>query len=262
MSEIPSPQPLARLQWERGLGGEGIITWLKPYQLTFYINNDTLYQYMIVLGAVAFFAHLLMIYSINMNQRKPSYALPNSVQRAGRPLFEQQCWCWGHDVRRNAGNLLLEYGAERSRMPTDQRGSSNYRFQLANGATLDLWGWGLWYGDGLASSLFLRRDKLQIGLLDRAAPLCNVWSLSALPPVRMPQHFSEWLRMTSLLCACCTWIATYEDWVLEQAGLSYRQTCVADWQKQALPAHEMAERWQQLHSLIVASQETLSLTRA
>ncbi|XSG74532.1 hypothetical protein ACP8Y2_20385 [Herpetosiphon llansteffanensis] len=192
----------------------------------------------------------------------PNYGLPKAVQHAGRPLFEQQCWCWGHDVRRGAGNLLLEYGADRSRMPAEQRGSSNYRFQLDNGATLDLWGWGLWYGDGYAGSLFLRRDKLQIGLIDRAAPLCNVWSLSAVPPVRIPADFNEWLRMTSLLCHCCNWIARYEQWVLAHAGLKYRQDCLADWNKRALPAHEMAERWQQLHELIVASQATSSLAPA
>lgn len=200
-----------------------------------------------------------MIYSINMKQNNPNYQLPKAVHQAGRPLFEQQCWCWGHDVRRSAGNLLLEYGATRSRVPAEQRGSSNYCFQLSCGARLDLWGWGLWYGDGYAPSLFLRRDKLQVGLIERAAPLCDVWSLSQIPTVRTPHTWAEWLRMTSLLGHCCTWIAAYEQWVIEQAGLNYRQTCVADWQKPALPAHEMAERWQQLHQLIIASQENLSL---
>lgn len=60
----------------------------------------------------------------------------------GAELMHQQCWCWGQDVRRPEGNLLLENGFERTRAPEDVSGSFRYWLER-NGTRLALWGFGV-----------------------------------------------------------------------------------------------------------------------
>ena len=48
------------------------------------------------------------------------------VRRLGQSLLTQQCWCWGRDVTRPDGNLLLQYGFTRHRPPGQERGATTY----------------------------------------------------------------------------------------------------------------------------------------
>src|SRR5687768_12975270 len=47
----------------------------------------------------------------------PAFRLPKALEKQGEALLEQQMWCWGCDVRRQEGNLLLAYGCERRASP-------------------------------------------------------------------------------------------------------------------------------------------------
>jgi hypothetical protein len=59
---------------------------------------------------------------------KGTVRIPANIQRAVIPLLDQQMWCWGCDVRRTQGNLLLAYGAEKRPSP-NARYHSAYTFQ-------------------------------------------------------------------------------------------------------------------------------------
>lgn len=49
----------------------------------------------------------------------------------GAELMHQQCCCWGQNVRRPEGTLLIEYGFQRSSSPEGISGSSRYWLELS-----------------------------------------------------------------------------------------------------------------------------------
>ncbi len=171
----------------------------------------------------------------------------SAVRRLGRDLLDQQMWCWGYDIRRPAGNLLLTYGFTRYRPWEDQPGSSNYIFRPAPGRQIGLWGFGLFYGDERLGGLFLKRYEFSPKLtLSSQLPL-NISKVAEMPASRKPQTQAEVELAHTLLGAVLGWISGYEQWVQAEAGADYRQQSVEAWhRKVAVPAGEMAAAWQKL----------------
>jgi hypothetical protein len=66
--------------------------------------------------------------------------LPLETRKVGTALFDQQTWCWGQDIQRPEGNLLVAYGLTRQRSPETIRGSSAYTWSDAGSQKL-LSGW-------------------------------------------------------------------------------------------------------------------------
>ncbi|MCS6801805.1 MAG: hypothetical protein RMM58_01560 [Chloroflexota bacterium] len=135
-------------------------------------------------------------------------------------LVDQQFWCWGQDIRRPEGNLLLAFGFERTRPPAGVLGSSCYRLAGA-GREVVLWGWGLLLV-GPAGGVFLPRHGFapRPALAPLAAPC---WSPEGLPPLgdAPVPGTGRWFQ------AAADWIADYEAWVLATVGLAYRRACAA-----------------------------------
>lgn len=189
--------------------------------------------------------------------------LPVAVRRRGAPLLNQQCWCWGCDIRRAAGNLLLAYGCTRQRPPAGQQGSSAYTLWLPNGQALVLWGFGLFYGHPALGGLYLARSGFAPRLLDDPTPPAHAWSWEQLAAAYAPRDVQDWWRAHHLLALTADWIAGYERWVVATCGLAYRTACVAAWRKAALPAPAMAAAWRDLAqhcatraALLIADQPT------
>ncbi len=172
--------------------------------------------------------------------------LPSEVRRQGTPLLNQQCWCWGCDIRRAEGNLLLAYGFTRQRPPAGQQGSSAYSLRLVNGQALVLWGFGLFYGHPALGGLYLARSGFAPRLLDDPTPPAHAWSWEQLAAAYAPRDVQAWWRAHRLLALAADWIAGYERWVVTTYGLAYRAACVAAWRKAALPATAMADAWRDL----------------
>lgn len=173
-------------------------------------------------------------------------ALPPRIRTAGAKLFGQQCWCWGRDIRRPEGNLLLDYGFRRHRPPAGEIGASAYALRLDSQRTAVLWGWGLWFGAGAGGQLFLARDSFVPRLMAAERPPDDVWALDQLPPARVPADAGEWLRARMLLAAAARWIGDYEAWILKEVGAPYRCDCVTAWRKNAIAAEAMAGLWHDL----------------
>ncbi|HEU4326536.1 MAG TPA: hypothetical protein VFS21_25565 [Roseiflexaceae bacterium] len=155
--------------------------------------------------------------------------LPAELRRAGRDLLHQQCWCWGCDIRRQAGNLLLEYGFARRRPPAAMTGSSLYTCACGAGRVAALWGFGLFYGDPVRGGLFLRRFEFTprwLPALDLESP---PW-LPARVATRDPARDQElWQPALLLLSEAAGWVAAYEAWVASAQGQTYRQSCLDGW---------------------------------
>lgn len=163
----------------------------------------------------------------------------------GAELMHQQCWCWGQDIQRPGGNLLLSYGFERSRPPEGVRGSSRYCI-ASEESVLVLWGFGAGYAVKSCGSIYVNRYCF----VPRWACEATVWST-----VWQPEQLAMWTRPCTrrqvrrsrrLLRAMIRRFAAYELWVLETQGVAYRQATLAHWTHTSIPADRMAAEWELL----------------
>jgi len=172
----------------------------------------------------------------------PGLTLPRSIRKSGQCLFNQQLWCWGADVRREAGNLLLAYGFHRQRPPANQQGGSMYSLQLTDGTYIYLWGFGLLYGKDAEEALFLKRSDFIPRLLPKRMISSTIWKPEQLPRVRKPRTLNEIELAITLLSQSLHWISDYETWVWEM-DTEHRQETVTSWKKATIPADTMIATW-------------------
>lgn len=169
----------------------------------------------------------------------------SALERRLATLLEQQMWCWGCDVRREAGNLLLAYGAHKRPSPVPRLHSA-YTYPLLDGAALTLWGWGVWVACEGYGSVFLSRARgcVRTSALADLAP--QAWRAQDLPPTQRqhtPAH-------EALLVQALGWISTYEAWILACCGTDYREATLTCWQQRrkyaAVPSEAMSAAWAEL----------------
>ncbi len=159
-------------------------------------------------------------------------------------------WCWGCDVRRAAGNLLLAYGAKKRPSP-DPHFHSAYSFQATTEGVLNLWGWGLWMACTHCGSLLISRSRFRVGYTPDVILTPDAWQQRNLPPTAGIQNAGDTVHVYHLLTLALNWIGAYESWLLDQVEADYREHVIAQWpqrrhHKGGVPATEMAERWFQL----------------
>ena len=180
------------------------------------------------------------------------WSLPRELQRAGCDLLHQQCWCWGQDIRRPGGNLLLDYGFVRQRPAETTRGGSMYYQQCPCGRLTVLWGFGLFYGAADTGGLLLTRSEFGprwLPALDLTTPPHQLADLHSCEPCNQrPAH--------TLLIEALGWISAYERWVQATQGHAYRQSCLDAWKHgrvpQLVPAEQLPEAWQRLAGVCAA----------
>lgn len=155
---------------------------------------------------------------------------PSDLERlwneTGQPLLHQQCWCWGWDIRRPAGNLLIERGFTRTRPPGPNEGSSAYLLR-GDGYRVVLWGFGIHYSRRGVGSIFLGRYASLPLISAEDEPPTDVWLPGALPPMRRVAIAGSGVEV--LLPALLRWIAGYERWVRRRAGEAHREAAIMAW---------------------------------
>ncbi|PJF24860.1 MAG: hypothetical protein CUN53_15705 [Phototrophicales bacterium] len=169
--------------------------------------------------------------------------------RTVEALFDQQMWCWGCDVRRGEGNLLLEYGGKRL-PPAEPRLRSGYRFAVDPAYALTLWGWGLWVAAEGLGSLFMRRARFEIVWCASAHLAPRAWCERDLAGLLVISKLPD-KRARRLLHTAFTWIADYESWIADRFGCSYRALTLAAYPqrgrcKNLLTADRIALAWREL----------------
>jgi len=181
-------------------------------------------------------------------------ALSPELARIGAALLHQQCWCWGCDIRRPEGNLLLQFGFERFRPPQRESGSSRYTLRIHGSATLHLWGFGAAWQDG-GGATFIARYEFQPAPLVARCLAAEIWAREQL----LFQPLAQDVRLLSLAHAAhfCRFNAAYERWVLQTAGSRYRQDAIDQWETCSVGAGEFAEAWTYLAGLIEGFREAL-----
>lgn len=159
-------------------------------------------------------------------------------------LFDQQLWCWGRDISRPEGNVLLEIGMCRHRSP-ESRLTSLYKATLEGDAEVWLWGFGLLYGEPGLGCVFLRRYGFDPMLMNRP-PEILVHRADDLGPLVRPLGARRTAAET-LVRGAAKWIAGYEHWVAETLGIDYRRAVLeARGESPAVPAQAMASSWERL----------------
>jgi hypothetical protein len=164
-------------------------------------------------------------------------------------------WCWGCDVRRTQGNLLLAYGAEKRPSP-DARFHSAYTFVTEDHAVLNLWGWGIWFAHTHWGSLFVSRSRFRVRYSSEVILTPDAWRERDLPPMTGARDASEAACAADLLVATLNWIGRYEQWLCSQVEADYRERVLDQWpqrkrHKGGVPAAEMPARWFELGERVV-----------
>lgn len=189
--------------------------------------------------------------------RHPALYLPISgtTRQLGRGLLDQQMWCFGYDIRRPEGNLLLQYGFTRQHQPEGERGGSCYILRLESDCQISLWGSGLFYGQVELGGLFLKRYQFHPKLTELSQLPSSVSEASKPPVCRKPQTEAEIEQSCALLGQALRWLALYEQWVQGVAGADYRRQSVQEWHRKIVaPADKMAATWQELAGQFVFSE--------
>jgi len=190
-----------------------------------------------------------------MSNLKKRLKIPNHSQQTAKMLIDQQMWCWGCDVRRAEGNLLLLYGADKRPSP-NPRYSSAYVFQLEGQAIINLWGWGVWLACPSLGSLFIARSRFNVFYTPEVIPIPDVWCKRDLPPMGLTESTVNLTHTHNLLAKALSWIGNYEVWVNTQAISDYRERVLTKWPqkrryKGGIPAPEMAEQWFKLSTSVM-----------
>jgi len=172
----------------------------------------------------------------------------SETQRLAVRLFDQQMWCWGKDVIGFEGsNLLLEYGCTRVPSP-DGKDRSRYEFYESENSVI-LWGFALWYTHAGIGSLLLKRHDFRprVNLTGTTTPA--IWRLDNTLLEHEPATEAEVSAASILSVEVLEFIHQYESWIMERAGLAYRQRVIEVYperRKGYVPAEDMAATWARL----------------
>lgn len=147
-------------------------------------------------------------------------------RREAASLMDTQLWSLGHDIRRVAGNLLLDAGCEKTPAPRDLECSSCY--QVMVGVTrIAFRGFGVLCESAGEGCLFISRDGFT---LRWAADIPNGWvpwrcesveTWSGIPASRRE-------LCVGLAAMTASWFAEYETLIAATHGIDYRKATLAE----------------------------------
>ena len=165
----------------------------------------------------------------------------SDLRRKAVALLDQQIWCWGRDVCRPEGNLLLHLGMCRYRSPVNGNDRTAYTGRVPGDGVVWLWGFGVAYWQPDVGGVFLRRYGFDPLLLP--TPLDRpVHTLDELAPwVIRPTTAGQRRTAAAAVRAAAGWVAAYEHWVAESYGTGYREGALAvRGTTPVVPARDMA----------------------
>jgi len=173
------------------------------------------------------------------------WLVPRPARRFGERLLTQQLWCWGQDILFAEGNLLIRFGFDRHRDPTDRDRSTCYRTRCGD-LNVALWGFGLFVGHRRFGGLVIGR----FDFLPRWAPIeslsLGIHSPDRLPRFGRPRDAEQWERARRLWRRSLIWISDYERRIVAAVGADHRRDCVDRWLYPYVRPDRMARAWRTL----------------
>ena len=169
----------------------------------------------------------------------------SSARRHAAELLDQQLWCWGRDIARPEGNVLLDLGLCRHRSPGPGVDRSAYSGTTPGGDTVWLWGFGVMLCRPGGAGVFLKRYRFD-PLLVRLPGQRAAFSPAELGCSR-PASARERAEVATLVRSLAGWVASYEHWVAETLGGGYRAaTLAARDRPPTVPARAVPGAWENL----------------
>lgn len=149
---------------------------------------------------------------------------PTEYKKQIKPLLHQQMWLFGQDILCPEGNLLYQY--QFTHQPAEERGASMYT-RCDGDKQIVLWGWGIWFGQTGTGAIFVNRYKAKPQFTAVAVLNQTVHQPEELPRLTYRVGSEAEAETTRQLWRdLLSWIAAYEAWVLETAGLTWRRAAV------------------------------------
>jgi len=178
----------------------------------------------------------------------PTVKLPAVLSRQGAALIDQQMWCWGCDVRRADGNLLLAYGCQQRPSPEPRYHSAYTLYGAVPAGALTLWGWGVWVAAPERGSLFISRDRFRVRWIPQTDLAPEAWQERDLPRGSADIPSTDALL---LLREAVLWIAVYERWVAGTVEPNYRVSTISAWTqrrrfKGGSSIEKVADQWEEI----------------
>jgi hypothetical protein len=162
-------------------------------------------------------------------------------------IFSLQMWCFGCDVRREAGNLLLAYGFTRERPEAPITGSSHYSIVIDTEHTLHLWGFAI-VVQGAEASLCLKRYERTPLLASRINISPKSWRPQDLPRFSRPRTSAERANAQRLLKVLTEHLERYELFAESHATKDYRRACMQQQRfYKKLNAISLESAWRQIN---------------
>lgn len=172
------------------------------------------------------------------------------IESFGELLLHHQCWFFGCDIHHPNGNLLIRYGFERCGAGDNKAGSNCYRLRGAEPLEVNLWGWGVFFGNASLGGIFIKRYDFRPRLFERGKLDAPVFKSEQLPPNRLPRQSEEVKTARHLTVDFIRWILSYEEWIENECGAKWRRKNLRDWEKSAFLARRIKANWRELQTKI------------
>jgi hypothetical protein len=160
-----------------------------------------------------------------MTEKVQQWSFNGTFGRNFERLFDLQMWCLGCDIRRERGNLLLEFGYERERPEGKVTGSSHYTRKIDATYTIHLWGFAVVVTGGEYGLCLKRHERTP--RIPRAPTIGSAtWRPHDMPLFSLVQSTEEIAHANSLLKVVGTDLYRYENFVECTSPGAYRRVCL------------------------------------
>lgn len=157
--------------------------------------------------------------------------------------LDRQMWCWGRDIRRPEGNLLVTLGCRRC--PSEPTGRSEYACACGAGV-VRLWGFGVMLVPDGGDALALRRNDPEPLLIDARTGRAGHFDRDGLAGACRRAGPSDRDLLARLLPPLARWIAGYEAQVHAHCGERWRRRVQASWARGDGSVIDMPRRWRRM----------------
>ena len=155
------------------------------------------------------------------NDKLDSWSFSGPFGRHFEALVKLQMWCFGYDIRRPEGNLLLRFGFERSKLPTGQYGSSYYSKVLDSTHTMHLWGFAMAL-ERPGIGLLVKRNERTPRVYEGARIEYPLWRPQDLPHGYTPREEASLFIAKELLSRLTAALSDYEQFVADTTPRSFQ----------------------------------------
>jgi hypothetical protein len=184
------------------------------------------------------------------NHKLNSWSFSGDFGRYFSSMFNLQMWCFGCDIRRPEGNLLLSYGFSRHKPPGGTNGSSHYIREFGTHTKLHLIGFAIAIEDAV-SGLILKRYE-RIPRLFRRQPLpLGLHRPHQLPHTFTPMQEAARRESTRLLALLAQELACYEEFIETTTSPEFRRSRRSSAPRIGNPSHhiQLREAWGSLAAI-------------